>query len=843
MSDSESTSDPTADDTTSAEGDDTSGTKSSTATATKATGEADAKSGADGKAHLNDSSHGIQVFSAPSDAPRVRWRTDLISAGFNSALLIFLIIVAGAGSSLDQNVLGFVGDLPGWLLWLGQTAYVVGVLYAFGLLIGVGIFARGRLELLRDMVLAAVLAVVIILVLTQWLDSRWPEFAFFDLQQTRDTFPAFFVTTSAAIQAAASPHLTAPMRKIGWTMIAVAVAASVFGGVTTVSDAIGGLLVGLIAAALIRYVFGTSAGLPSTNRIRAGLGDLGVQVDELRYTDNQPAGSVVLTGTSHDGTPLFVSGLGRDSWGTRRWTRIWRAAWYQDQGAQYGSDRRQQVEHESLVMLLADQAGVSVPGLVTVGMTDRDDALLVSDLLDHTLHDVADGDVDDDMLDAIWAQLGKLHDAGLSHGSLDSIHIWFDSSGAPALMGFSDAAVHPSFEQVHDDVAALLVLTALIVGDDRAIAAARRSRGDDALETMLPVLQTAALNARLRTRVKKQKLKLKDLRKETATAIGADVPAVEQLTRVTWKSVLMVVFIGYAAYTIIGGLADVGWSNITDAFEDARWGLVVIALILAAATNWTDAIALKAVSPKPVPVGVTTVEQFAIGFVNIAVPSAAGRVATNTRFFQKFGINAVTSTTTGAISGFVGFIAQAILVVLTILVGAGSIDFSQMSGGGGAIRLLGMAIVGFVAAFILMALIPKWRHWAENKLRKPLSQMGDAFNMIKSPRVAIKALASSMGTEILYGAAFAMCVLAVGESISLGEAVFINVTVSLFAGLMPIPGGIGVSEAGMTAGLTAIGIDSDQAVAAVLIYRMISYYLPPLWGYASMRWLTKHDYL
>jgi uncharacterized protein (TIRG00374 family) len=104
-------------------------------------------------------------------------------------------------------------------------------------------------------------------------------------------------------------------------------------------------------------------------------------------------------------------------------------------------------------------------------------------------------------------------------------------------------------------------------------------------------------------------------------------------------------------------------------------------------------------------------------------------------------------------------------------------------------------------------------------------------------------LGASLGTEVLYGAAFAMCVLAVGGSVSLGEAIFINVTVSLFAGLMPVPGGIGVAEAGMTAGLTAVGVDSDVAVSAVLIYRLISYYLPPTWGYVSMRWLTNHDYL
>ena len=253
--------------------------------------------------------------------------------------------------------------------------------------------------------------------------------------------------------------------------------------------------------------------------------------------------------------------------------------------------------------------------------------------------------------------------------------------------------------------------------------------------------------------------------------------------------------------------------------------------------------ALSAESKRPVPVGITTIEQFAIGFVNIAVPSAAGRVATNARYFQKFGISTVASTTAGAITGVVGFVAQAILVVLTILVGAGSIDFSQMQGGGGVIRLLVMAIIIFVVVTCIVALVPSWRHWAWSKLRKPLSQMGDALRTVKDPKTALTALGSSIGTELLYGAGFAMCVLAVGGSISLGEAVFINVTVSLFAGLMPIPGGVGVSEAGMTAGLTAIGVESDVAVAAVLVYRLVSYYLPPLWGYASLRWLTKKDYL
>ncbi len=215
---------------------------------------------------------GCRCSLRPRGAPRVRLRTDLIAAALTSVGLALLILVAGDGSTFDDNALEFVGTLPGWLLWIGQAAYVVGVVYAFGLLIGVGVVARDRLELLRDMIVAALLAVVVVFALTRLIDDRWPDFPFFDLQLTRFTFPAFFITTSTALQAAASPWLTAPMRRIGWTFILVATGAATLGRVTTVSDALGGVLVGLIAAAIVRYLLGTSAGMPSTKRLRRRAG-------------------------------------------------------------------------------------------------------------------------------------------------------------------------------------------------------------------------------------------------------------------------------------------------------------------------------------------------------------------------------------------------------------------------------------------------------------------------------------------------------------------------------------------------------------------------------------------
>ena len=96
---------------------------------------------------------------------------------------------------------------------------------------------------------------------------------------------------------------------------------------------------------------------------------------------------------------VFVYGLGRDAWSARRRSRLWRQAWYQSGRSQFGSDRRQQIEHESLALLLADKRGVPVPDVVTVGMTRTGDALLVTDLGDRTLAETSADEVDDDLLD------------------------------------------------------------------------------------------------------------------------------------------------------------------------------------------------------------------------------------------------------------------------------------------------------------------------------------------------------------------------------------------------------------------------------------------------------------
>jgi hypothetical protein len=73
--------------------------------------------------------------------------------------------------------------------------------------------------------------------------------------------------------------------------------------------------------------------------------------------------------------------------------------------------------------------------------------------------------------------------------------------------------------------------------------------------------------------------------------------------------------------------------------------------------------------------------------------------------------------------------------------------------------------------------------------------------------------------------------------------ILINTVVSLFAGILPVPGGVGVTEGGISLGLTRAGVPAELALAIALSYRFAVFYLPPLWGYLSFKWLAARRYL
>jgi uncharacterized membrane protein YbhN (UPF0104 family) len=62
----------------------------------------------------------------------------------------------------------------------------------------------------------------------------------------------------------------------------------------------------------------------------------------------------------------------------------------------------------------------------------------------------------------------------------------------------------------------------------------------------------------------------------------------------------------------------------------------------------------------------------------------------------------------------------------------------------------------------------------------------------------------------------------------------------MLGSVAPVPGGIGVQEAALTAGLTSFGIDANTALAAVIVFRTITFAIPPIIGFFTLHWLRRH---
>jgi uncharacterized membrane protein YbhN (UPF0104 family) len=120
---------------------------------------------------------------------------------------------------------------------------------------------------------------------------------------------------------------------------------------------------------------------------------------------------------------------------------------------------------------------------------------------------------------------------------------------------------------------------------------------------------------------------------------------------------------------------------------------------------------------------------------------------------------------------------------------------------------------------------------------------GDSLLVLRHPRKVATMAGGNLLAQVLQAVVLGICLAAFGESAALSQLILINTAVSLFAGLMPVPGGMGVAEAGYTAGLQAIGIPAPIAVGVAIAFRLVTFYLPPLWGSVAMRWLRRHEYV
>ena len=552
-----------------------------------------------------------------------------------------------------------------------------------------------------------------------------------------------------------------------------------------------------------------------------------------------------MLGRTAEGRSILVKIYGRDAWDGQLITSLWSSVWNRGETPRVGG-RLQQVEHEAFVTLLAERSGITVQPVVTAGLAEGRDAILVIETGDaRPLSALGPDDVDDATLRRIWELDAALFRARIAHGELDAEAVVIRPDGTPALRELGGATVSATTVAMQADRAQLLVATALTVGYRRAVHAARTELGGDAIAVVLPYLQPAALTRPTRRALSDAGWKLDDLRAHAAEVVGVEVPKLEQLRRVTVASVLMVVVIGLVAWAVISAIANVGIDNLIDEFQAAELGWLVAAIAIVPVVGVAQAFGTIGSCIRPVRFGPVLALQWAIAFIALAVPSSAARIALEIRFFGRIGLSSASAVAVGAIDSVSGFLVEVSLIALILLTGISTLQLGGADGHDVTFTGKWLLIGGIALALLITIVIaiPKLRAIVAGKAAEVKQDIGDSLGVFRSPTKVVMIFGGNLAAVLLYAVVLGFCVEAFGHHLALADLILTYAVVTIFAGFMPVPGGMGVAEAGYTAVLVALGLPHTAALSIAMTFRLATYYLPPIWGGFAMGWLRRHEYV
>jgi len=149
----------------------------------------------------------------------------------------------------------------------------------------------------------------------------------------------------------------------------------------------------------------------------------------------------------------------------------------------------------------------------------------------------------------------------------------------------------------------------------------------------------------------------------------------------------------------------------------------------------------------------------------------------------------------------------------------------------------GIAIVAALVGVILW--IPKIRGKVVPQVKRAVS---DIWAVLRNPKKGARLLGGNLAGNLLYPLLLGLCLLAFHQKLDYVQLIVVQIGAGMLGNVAPVPGGVGVQEAALTAGLTSFGIPTNPALAAVIVFRAITFAIPPIFGFFTLRWLRAKGY-
>jgi undecaprenyl-diphosphatase len=330
------------------------------------------------------------------------------------------------------------------------------------------------------------------------------------------------IAAVAAMLTAAAPWLSRRWRQAGWALI-IGLTITAFIHAPVSFDSVLAVTVGWLAGAAVLVAFGAPSRRPSADAVIAGLGAVGLPVQQLERAGVDARGSTPYFGVAADGSRLFVKALGTDERSADLLFRIYRGLLPHN----FGDERpfeslRRAVEHEAFVALNAGALGVRTPALRSFAVAEPNGYVLAYDAIEGKSLDRLDpSDVTDEVLGAVWQLVAQLRGHRIAHRDLRLANIFLDDSGQAWLIDFGFGEVAASDLLLATDVAELIASSSTYVGTERAVAHAAANVDREALSRAVDRLHPWSLSGATRTALKARPDLLDELRRAVTGAVAA----------------------------------------------------------------------------------------------------------------------------------------------------------------------------------------------------------------------------------------------------------------------------------------------------------------------------------
>jgi uncharacterized protein (TIRG00374 family) len=752
--------------------------------------------------------------------------------------LVLLLAAVGLLLVFENALLGIRADLEtmqeGWPSWIGTAMDVAAGLTMLVVILGTNAFLLWK-RLFRRWIMINAAAIVAIL-LAAVASNLVLAIASSDALQTaldrsaEDALGNDLLASLVAVLTVGSVWIGPKLRPWAVAMVAVAATFSFLPGAVSVVTLPFDVGVGLLAGSLVALVLKTRDRAATATELAKALAQGGIHLERVERASVDARGSVPWFATTVDGDELFIKTLNSDQRAADLLFRIYRMVRLRQAGDRrpYSSLRRA-VEHEAFLSLAADaRSGIRTPALVTVGTVSSDSMLLAYEKVEgRSLDAVEPEEITDEILSETWALVAALRSTGIAHRDLRLANLFLGDDGVTWLIDFGFAELAADESLIDRDTAELLASTAAVVGAERAVAAARRVVGDEAIAGALPWIQPLALSTATRTQIGKSEA-YKQLREVAARVAGVEEVDFERIERVKPGTILVLATVALALYALVPQAAAATGFFDELSTADLRWVGVAVAASLATYVGAT--MGMLGAVPVRLYFWPVMQAQVASSFSNRVTPAKVGGMATNVRFLQKQNITLATAASAVGMNTVAGSLIHVSMLALFGVVASRDVSLPLPDA-----RLTAIVVGAIILLSGVVMIIPLGRKLLTRHLVPALkAAAGSIAAIARTPAKLLALFTGSALVTVAYTAAMLASLAAFDADLPLATAVAVYLAGAAVATAAPTPGGLGATEAALVAGYTAVGVEAATAFAAVLLFRLVTFWLPILPGWWAL---------